>query len=162
MKKYLLMLIFAVGLVSVCYGANPVTNDPLLTVESDRRAKYVIFFDEYNPGTDTAVFNSGGGTAVDDGQLDTSDANLDIELQIYIPTLGSTSVTVTAYGKTLLDTAWGVLHSQTYTTAMGANDADKWSMGERPWTFRVSSSAGGTPGTDSVTVTGDFYKRREP
>lgn len=166
MIKTLTILIFIsfFAWLSICVASDPVADDPLLTVTEsvkvDRYVKHVIFLNDYNPGTDTVTFNSAGATTDIAGQLDTSAILDDIEIQIDIGTLGSASATVTAYGATRnANGTWGVIYTQTYTAVTGANGADRWPIAERPDAFRIGVSVD-TPGTDAITITGDFITKR--
>jgi hypothetical protein len=119
---------------------------------------YLTCFDDYNPGTSTYVFNNAGESDISAGKVDIKDISKDkIEVQIKIPTLGSTSLTVGVFGKPKNSTTWALIYAKIYTAITATGEDDYFPVLERPQDFRIGTKVD-TPGTDSVTINVDFRR----
>ncbi len=124
---------------------------------ADRLELYLTAFDDYNPGTDTYVFNNAGQSDVDAGKIDIKEMFDKIEVKVKIPTLGSTSMTVGVFGKPKNSTTWGMIYDKIYTAITTTGEDDYFPVLERPQDFRIGIKVD-TPGTDSVTIVVDFRR----
>lgn len=123
----------------------------------DRTELYLTCFTDYNPGTDTYVFNEAGETDVNAGKIDIKGGADKIEIKVKLTTLGSTSLTVGVFGKSKNDTTWGLIYKKIYTAITATGEDDYFPVLEEPQDFRVGTKVD-TPGTDSVTITVDIRR----
>lgn len=120
------------------------------------RATWFSSFDP--PGTDTYYYNQAEGTSTTSGSVDTSHIFKTIELQIGIPTLASTTVTIRAEGKQNNATGWYDIFTRAYTAATTIDD--KWPILERPDNFRVGAKEDDI-GTNAINIVGKFITERK-
>jgi hypothetical protein len=114
-----------------------------------RKSEYTFFVD-YDPGTDTMVYNQAAGTSTTSGSVEAKKF-LDGKLfQIRIPTLGSTGAEIVLYGQAANTTGW------TEIARYSANSAeDDYIPVSENWDrIRVGMQATGTDGVDSISVYG--------
>lgn len=149
------------------HGRAALHGEPITTTENgitvrtepfaDRTELYLKCFTDYNPGTSTYVFNNAGESGIDAGKVDIKDFFDKIEIQVAIPTLGSTSMTMGVFGKSKNSTTWGLIYDKIYTAITPTGEDDHTVFLERPQDFRIGTKVD-TPGTDSVTITVDLRR----
>ena len=114
------------------------------------------FYDAFDPNATVYVYNSDNGVAVESGKLHVYNYLLKT-VQVSIPTLGSTSVSVRVEGRSASpesgQTTWSDIYTKTYTAATTIDDVIM--ITEHVEYIRVGVKVVGS-GTDAVTIKGNF------
>lgn len=164
LKKLLMACVLAGSLF--CAGiASGATEDADVTITKTYRSgvinKRVTWFSAYDVGGST-------GTAYDyNDQQEATDADglvdcmyyTDKTIQIDVILKGSTSIEVRIEGRANSAAEWGEIYTKSFTAVTGANNAKIVNIQEHIDEVRVGVKVSGTPGTDSITITGSFYGR---
>ncbi len=124
---------------------------------ADSYGKNVSFYSAFNPTSTSFIYNEAGGQAIADGEINLGNIHTKRNIQILILTLGSASITVQIEGRNRNATTWGLIYSKTFTAP---TTIDKIiNLQEYTDKLRVGVKVA-TPGTDSITITGDFITKR--
>jgi hypothetical protein len=110
-----------------------------------------VFFDNYDPGTSTMVYNGAGGTTDTSGKVSVRAYNVSKVFHIQVPKLASTNLHVDIYGQVGTDTGWGLLTQ--YSTSTASTVGHIINVVDNVDSIRVGLQNTGTDGTDGTTVT---------
>jgi hypothetical protein len=125
---------------------------------TDAQGKSIEFFTGYNPTNATDyVYDEAGGTDTDSGWVEIKNVFDKGTLQVSIPTLGSTSITVRIEGMTTKGAGPFEIDTKTYTVATSI--AEVWNVLEYADKIRVGLLVD-TNGTDTVDIAGDFITKK--
>ncbi len=166
MRKWLSYLIVPAILISMAIaviGETTVDTDSGVTVNWGRGFDFgtylvgqVDIFEDYDPGSDTMVYNSAGGSAEASGSMNTERFVEKRAFQIQVSTLGSDGMDVKIEGKVGTDTNWAPMWEKSYA-ATGSDIVD---VGTETDNIRVGLQSTGTDSVDLISVHAKFRGKK--
>ena len=113
------------------------------------------FFSYYNVSNcSNYVYDENGNTGITYGQVNVRDHRWKT-IQIGVPILGSSSVTVQVEGRTSAGVSWAQVMVKTFAAGTGIDHLYDVTMPQLDW-IRVGIKCNGTDGVDAVDVYGAF------